>query len=38
MMDMYLWRIAVSIFRIERNWEITYNIMHFSPPGMSLPS
>jgi len=34
----HLWRIAVSIFKIESNRKITYNIIHFSPPGMSLPS
>jgi len=38
MIVMRLWRIVVSIFKIESNRKITYNIIHFSPPGMSLPS
>jgi len=38
MISMRLWRTAFGIFTIKSNGKITYNIIHFSPPGMSLQS
>jgi len=36
MISMRLWRTAFGVFKIESNGKITYNIIRFSPPGMSL--